>query len=183
MKNILIYDLYTNNNLNVSFYETGNHIGRHSYSHIIDAECTDDTLIQLDKMQECSRKTMVVDIGLSTASASMLTRLPAMLPMSGAIGTIRWINLVLSTSTSTIPRPTPTPTMVRGWSLLKPVRQDNRDLRLLLSITAKSGSFIDTYSFEGNKNSMRQYHKRFLHRSSLAKIMAKHYPPQGGLVG
>lgn len=177
----IIDDLYTHNDLIVNSYENDNHLNRFFHNHIIDAECRDETLIMHNNVRKNPREVMVVDIG-STALASMLTRLPAMLPMSGAIGTIRWINLVLSTSTSTIPRPTPTPTMARVLLRLKSIHKDNRVLRLF-SITAKSGSFIGTYSFDSNKNNMRDIEKDFYITHSLAKIMAKYCPPQSGLVG
>ena len=178
----LINNSYTSKFLNVSFYELGNLIIRHSQICNTIAKCRDETLKQHNIIWESLRKTMrIVSVRLHSIR-SMLTRRPAMLPMLGAIGTIPSPIRGRSTAMSTIPLPTPTPTMVRVWSLLKPIHKDSRVLRQF-SITAKSGSFIGTYSFDSNKNNMREYHKGFLHCSSLAKIMAKYYPPQGGLVG
>lgn len=166
----------------ISFKWNDNYKNRLIHNSFINAKVDDKILYKLNNARVYLRKTMSFIGTYCRSLGSMLTPRPAMLPMLVAIGTIRWINPVLSVSMSTIPRPIPAPTMGRVLSRLKSFHKDNRDLRQF-SITANAESSIDTYSFYSNKNKYESYHERFLRRFSLAKLMAKHYPPQGGLVG
>lgn len=172
-----------NRDLILLFKWNDNYKNRFIHNSFINAKISDMILYKLNNTRIYLRKAMSLAAARGRLIMSMSIRTPAMSPMLEAIGTIVWTIRDLSTSMSTILRPIATPTTARAWLALKSFHMDNRVLRQSISITETSGSSIDTYSFYSNKNKYESYHERFLRRFSLAKLMAKHYPPQGGLVG